>query len=143
MLREHSKYMKAHFRMISYGQDEESETFKKSYPASFQRYFFRFVKAISNKSGTRLNFNQIKRRFMKLPTAFLISAGVNKCTMHSQGDCPSGVDCPYVTMNQKVIITHKYNKKRMPKLSSLRSRPFYRDDCKSKLQDIFMTQDEQ
>ena len=38
--------VKERFPHISYGQDIKSETFKKSYPTSFKRYFFKLVKNI-------------------------------------------------------------------------------------------------
>jgi hypothetical protein len=50
LLKQHGPYVKANFRMVLYDMDgkvdEKSETFKKSYPNSFVRYFFRFVKAL-------------------------------------------------------------------------------------------------
>lgn len=88
LLKTHEAYVKANFRLLSYGQNEESETFKKSYPDSFQRYFFRYVKAISDKRGSKMGLQQIKRRFKKLPTAFLVSGSAQRCTMHDQVSCP-------------------------------------------------------
>lgn len=127
--------------MISYGQDEKSDTFKKSFPATFMRLFFRYVKAIANTRGCKLSIRQVNKRFRKLPTAFLIPAGRNRCTMHDIS-CPQGADCPFVTLNQKVILTHSFNKKRLPVPSSHRTRLFFRDDQKKALSNIFMTTDD-
>jgi hypothetical protein len=46
LLKKHSAFVKTNFRLLSYGMNEKSETFKKSYPDTFVRYFFRFVKSI-------------------------------------------------------------------------------------------------
>jgi hypothetical protein len=62
MLKQHGPYVKANFRMISYGMDEQSETFKKSYPDTFVRYFFRFVKALQGKRGGAIDFKKAKKR---------------------------------------------------------------------------------
>lgn len=52
MLVDHGPYLKANFPMLSYGMKDGSETMKKAYPDTFARYFFRYVKAISDKKGT-------------------------------------------------------------------------------------------
>lgn len=46
MLQKHGDLAKERFPHISYGQDPNSKTFKKSFPLSFKRYFFRLVKSI-------------------------------------------------------------------------------------------------
>jgi hypothetical protein len=46
MIQEHGEVAKKRFPHTSYGQDENSETFKKSYPLSFKRYFFKLVRNI-------------------------------------------------------------------------------------------------
>ena len=56
MLLSHGPYMKANFRLLSYGMDEKSETFKKSFPDSFKRYFFRLVKAMTDRKGAKLSY---------------------------------------------------------------------------------------
>jgi hypothetical protein len=70
----------------------------------------------------------------------MISAGKNRCTMHEYR-CPT-TDCPYITMNHKVIITRKTQKKILPSLPTHRQRAFFREDIKNKLRDIFMTYEE-
>jgi len=87
--------------------NEDSETYKKSYPESFVRYFFRFVKSIGVKRGNKLSLAQVKRRIKKIPPAFIISAGVKRCLMH-EITCPTE-DCPYITMNKKIIMSRKLN----------------------------------
>lgn len=52
MLLAHGPYVKANFPMLSYGMKEGSETMKKACPDTFARYFFRYVKCISDKKGT-------------------------------------------------------------------------------------------
>jgi hypothetical protein len=79
LLKEHEAYVKANFRMLSYGMKVDSETYKKSYPDSFVRYFFRFVKSIGAKRGNKLNLAQVKRRIKSIPPAFIISAGIKRC----------------------------------------------------------------
>jgi hypothetical protein len=64
--------------------------------------FFRYVKALSNKKGDSMAFNQIKKRFKKIPPAFIIASGAKRCKIHEFG-CPTE-DCPYITMNHKVIL---------------------------------------
>ena len=82
LLKEHEPYVKANFRLLTYGIKEGSETHKKSYPESFVRFFFRFVKAIGVKKGHKLDFAQVKRRIKKLPPAFIIHPGKKRCLVH-------------------------------------------------------------
>jgi hypothetical protein len=105
LLTTHGPYVKTNFRMLTYGMTEGSETMKKAYPDTFARYFFRWVKCISDKKGTGLSLAQLKKRFRKLPAAFIISAGKQRCTMH-EFSCPTE-DCPFVTNNKKIIMTQK------------------------------------
>jgi hypothetical protein len=56
--------------------------------------------------------------------------------------CPSE-DCPYMTLNKKIIITRQFNKRVIPKPLTHRQRVFFREDIKKKLRDVFMTQAEQ
>jgi len=53
--------------MITYGMKENSETMKKAFPDTFARYFFRWVKAMSDKKGTGLSLRELRKRFKKLP----------------------------------------------------------------------------
>jgi hypothetical protein len=92
MLKTHQAYVSTNFRMLTYGIKQESETMKKAYPDTFGRFFFRYVKAISDKKGTGLSLRDVKKRFKALPAAFIISAGKKRCTMH-EISCPDGEDC--------------------------------------------------
>lgn len=55
MLKKHGKVADKRFPHTAYGQDKNSDTFKKSYPASYKNYFFKLVKNIikSKKGGGR------------------------------------------------------------------------------------------
>lgn len=46
MVKIHGETAKHRFPHLAYGQDPNSETFKKSFPSSFKRYFFKLVKSI-------------------------------------------------------------------------------------------------
>lgn len=141
MLKAHGPYVKSHFPVLSYGMNKQGETFKKFYPNTFARCFFRYVKAISNKAGTKLDTKAIQRRYKFLATAFVISSGVKRCQMHDHG-CPTP-DCPYLTHNKKVILTKNLKTKAKPVDKSTRSKIFFREDMKQRLSSIFMTYDEQ
>lgn len=97
MLLAHGPYVKANFRMLTYGMDEKSETFKKSFPSSFKRYFFRLVKSMTDKKGQRLTRQQVKQRARWMPPTFIIPSGKYRCTLHKIS-CPSN-PCPYATLN--------------------------------------------
>jgi len=141
MLAKHPSYVKTNFRMLTYGMKENSETMKKAYPDTFARFFFRYVKAISDKKGTGLKLNDIKKRFKKLPAAFIITAGKKRCTMHDIS-CPTE-DCEYVTANKKIIMTSKVQKNARSEPITYRQRIFFRQDLKKRLASIFMTQADQ
>jgi len=56
--------------------------------------------------------------------------------------CPTD-DCPYITLNKKIIINRQFNQRSKPALLTHRQRVFFREDIKEKLRDVFMTQSEQ
>lgn len=56
LLAEHPAYVKANYRLLSYGMNEESDTFRKSFPSGFKRIFFRVLKAVSDRKGPRLSY---------------------------------------------------------------------------------------
>lgn len=126
LLAAHGPYVKSHFPVIAYGMNKKGETFKKFYPNTFARCFFRYVKAISNKQGTKLDVKQIQRRYKLLATAFIIPSGVNT-----------------TTHNKKVILTKALRQKVTKVDKSTRSKIFFREDMKERLGAIFMTYDEQ
>lgn len=51
MIRNHGETAKKRFPHVAYGQDPESDTYKKSFPTSYKRYFFKLVKNITVKKG--------------------------------------------------------------------------------------------
>ncbi len=57
LLAAHESYVKANYRLLTYGMKEGSATHQKSYPDTFARMFFRYVKALSNKKGDSMAFN--------------------------------------------------------------------------------------
>jgi hypothetical protein len=75
MLSKHGAFVKSNFPMLTYGMKDNSETMKKAFPDTFARYFFRYVKAISDKKGTGISLSDARKRFKKLPAAFIIPAG--------------------------------------------------------------------
>lgn len=56
--------------------------------------------------------------------------------------CPTD-DCPYITLNQKVITTRMISKRAAEKPDTLRQRVFYREDMKDKIAQVFMSQSDQ
>lgn len=141
MLAKHASYVKSNFPMITYGMKNNSETMKKAYPDTFGRYFFRYVKAISDKKGTGISLADVKKRFKKLPAAFIIPAGKKRCTMHDIS-CPTE-DCEYLTANKKIILTSKVQKNPREEPVTYRQRIFFRQDLKKRLANIFMSQSDQ
>ena len=70
------------FPHLTYGTKKNSETYKKSYPLEFKRYFFQIVKSfVKTEKGLK------KLRYA--PATFIIPGG-KRCTMH-QYECPA--DC--------------------------------------------------
>ena len=47
----HPLIIEKQFKLETYGMKEDSETYKKAYPESFKRYFFRLIKTISSKKA--------------------------------------------------------------------------------------------
>lgn len=45
-MEKHGAVAEKMFPHLSYGQDKNSETFKKSFPLSYKRHFFKLVKTI-------------------------------------------------------------------------------------------------
>jgi hypothetical protein len=104
--------------MIAFGQDEKSETFKKAFPDSFKRHFFRTIKAVSDRKGAKLSYAEVRKRTRKMPPAFILTSGAGSCKLHKIS-CPTE-NCPYVTMNQKVIATLQQSKVKKGELPSRR-----------------------
>ena len=64
--------VKERFPHITYGQDVKSETFKKSFPASFKRYFFKLVKNIIISNKTKKGDKPV---FPKQPPSLKMTVG--------------------------------------------------------------------
>jgi hypothetical protein len=70
MIKIHGEVAKKRFPHIAYGQDPNSETFKKSYPSSFKRYFFKLVKNIIINKGNKV--------LCKRPAALVMTVGARE-----------------------------------------------------------------
>jgi len=51
----HANIIAEQFKLETYGMKEESETYKKAYPDSFKRYFFRLIKTLSGKAPGKMS----------------------------------------------------------------------------------------
>lgn len=80
--------MDTRFKHITYGTKKSSNTYMKSYPLSFKKYFFAIFKSF-------VKVGKGHRRIKNTPPTFIIPSG-KKCTMHAY-DCPVG--CKYITLN--------------------------------------------
>ena len=66
----HGDVAKRRFPHVAYGQDPNSETFKKSFPQSFKIYFFKLVKSIiTTKKG---------RVYCKKPGSMIMAVGARE-----------------------------------------------------------------
>ena len=71
MVKLHGVVAKKRFPHVAYGQDPTSETFKKSFPLSFKRYFFKLVKnIIINTKG--------KKVLAKKPASLVMTVGARE-----------------------------------------------------------------
>lgn len=90
------------FPFHAYGQDKKSDTYKKSYPSSFKKYFFGLVKSfVKSKRGQY-------KRVKNAPPTFILAGG-RKCHIHEFG-CPEG--CQFVTLNKRVVLRTAMMKKK-------------------------------
>ena len=98
----YTEIVKNRFPHITYGQDPESKSFKKSYPMNFKSYFFRLVRSyFAEKKGLK--------RVKNPAPAFLIPSGPHRCLIHVGIACPEG--CTYATFNKKVVLRSQKLKK--------------------------------
>ena len=83
LVKKYPKLANERFPHLTYGTKKDSETYKKSFPNEFKRYFFQIVKSFvkTEKGGLK------KLRYA--PATFIIPGG-KRCTMH-QYECP--IDC--------------------------------------------------
>lgn len=135
----HPAHVKANFPMVAYGEDVESEKFKKQFPQSFKRHFFRVVKVINDKKGPKLSYADVKKRLKHMPPAFIVNSAPGNCSLHTKGSCPKGVACPYVTHNKKIIGTISRKIATQGEIPTHRQRIFYREDMKEKIKQVFMS----
>ena len=123
--------MNARFPHLTYGTKKNSETYKKSFPMTFKRYFFKLLKSLVRTEGglkTRDN----------APPAFMLPGG-KRCTMHDF-QCPE--ECAYATLNKKVTLRQNVYRRRKRDPATFRSRVWRRKDFKKALKDVFMTNNE-
>ena len=85
---------------------------------------------------------QVYKYSRRLPTSFIVAGISKRCTIHEFG-CPTD-PCPYRTNNKKIVETIEIAlaSKKEQKTLECRSRVFYRDDMKSHMKNIFMTNDD-
>lgn len=124
---------KRRFPHISYGQDPESETFKKSYPSSFKRYFFKLVKniIISKKTG--------QKKIPTNPPTLKMTVGAR----HNTKMDPLVMTTMNTELKEFKVGMHITNLKLKGKVpTTWRSRVFRKPDQKKNLKNIFMKQDE-
>ena len=119
-------------------KDDESEKRRRvPYPEIFKRYFFRWVKTVTSKFRAKIDLKNpgyfdrfMFQKWRRLPQAFIIPAGPVR-------------DKPW-TANKKVVLYFKVSKGfDRPEPKQWWWRVFMRQDCKRRLRDIFMLQDEQ
>jgi cell division protein FtsI/penicillin-binding protein 2 len=72
--KEYGKLAKKRFPHVTYGQDKNSITFKKSFPSSYKVYFFKLVKNIIKKKNG-------KRTINRFPTSLTITGGTRQATL--------------------------------------------------------------
>lgn len=124
---------KQRFPHISYGQDPESETFKKSYPSSFKRYFFKLVKniIINKKTG--------QKKIPKNPPTLKMTVGAR----HNTKMDPLVMTTMNTELKEFKVGMHITNLKLKGKVpTTWRSRVFRKPEMKNNLKNIFMKQDE-
>lgn len=63
------------FPHLTYGTKKNSETYKKSFPTTFKRYFFKVTKSFVKTKGGGM------KRLKNVPTMFIMPGG-KRCTIH-------------------------------------------------------------
>ena len=111
---------------MAYGQDPNSETFKKSFPLSFKRYFFKLVKAIIQTAKGKV--------LCKRPATLVMAVGAREARIE---DPFGAVKSMNTRLNATKIGAHiKAMKNKDP--NTWRSRAWRRNDMKNKLRNVFM-----
>lgn len=146
MKQRHGDVLTKKFPFVTHGMKEGSETFKKSFPASFKRYIVRMIKTVNSKTSMKkarenqLENRDVMKHFKKLPTTFMVAGTSKRCTLHPV-TCPTEF-CQYATMNKKIIMTRDFTKIKEKMPAERRTRIFYRPDKAKTLANVFMTYDE-
>lgn len=125
MLKTHGELANERFPHTAYGQNRESETFKKSYPISYKNYFFKLVKNIIRaKTG--------KKAIRRNPVSLLSTAGARESTKHE----------PIVAASKNTRLRQfalgKLSSKFNIQPDAARSRAFRRPDMQKRLRSVFM-----
>lgn len=130
----HKKYPSVcdeRFPHYTYGTKKSSDTYKKSFPSSFKRYFFKTLKSfVKTERGVK--------RLKNAPPTFMVAGG-KRCTIHEVG-CPD--DCYYATQNKKVLLRATLMKRRQKEPGTYRSRVWRRRDQREALKKILMLNSE-
>ena len=129
------------FSLQTYGVKDGSETMEKAYPHSFKRDFLRLVKTLNGKRAGAMSTKEVYKGAKRLPTTFMVAGTSKRCTIH-EVSCPTE-PCPYRTHNKKIVLTHNLARKQAANTMATRSRVFYREDYRSQMKDIFMSNDDQ
>lgn len=86
MVKKFPKASAQRFPHYTYGTKKDSNTYKKSFPSTFKRYFFKALKSfVKTEKGVK--------RLKNPPPTFMVTGG-KRCTIHDVG-CPD--DCYYAT----------------------------------------------
>ena len=126
MVKKHGEVAKKRFPHLAYGQDPNSETFKKSFPLSFKRYFFKLVKSIILTAKGKV--------LCKRPATLVMAVGAREAKLQ---DPVGGVKSMNTRLNATKIGAHiRAMKNKQP--NAWRSRAWRRNDMKKKLRNVFM-----
>jgi hypothetical protein len=74
MVKQFPKQTHLRFPHMTYGTKKDSETYKKSFPMTFKRYFFKLLKSF-------VRTDKGLRRLKYAPPTFIIPGG-KRCTIH-------------------------------------------------------------
>jgi hypothetical protein len=131
--KKYTEIVKTRFPHVTFGQDPESNTYKKSYPLNFKSYFFKLVRSyFAEKKGLK--------RVKNPAPAFLIPSGPCRCLIHENLVCPD--DCKYATFNQKVVLRNQRLKRLFKEPATYRSRVWRRRDFYAALDKVLMLNSE-
>jgi hypothetical protein len=141
MIEKHGEVALKRFPHISYGQDVNSETFKKSFPLSYKRYFFKLVRNIIVDAKTG------QKAVIRKPPSLTITVGAIGSSKADPLVRPSmNTKMQSVRLGGIVRLFQNHrdgNRFKFHDPRSWRSRVFRRKDIKKKLRNLFMTFDEQ